>query len=152
MGCKNRSVRNHFLLCPPAPDNAATPTHSALLTCTCRLIKPKPPYTMFPKHALITINQRTGVRLPAWGSILLMMRKGCQTASSAAGGGGGGDVGLVQTEEAKASPTNCLAWKGDPWRLIMRNEQASHAPQPPFTSDDPGDPAGWRESSGLKGG
>lgn len=86
MGCKNRSVRNHFLLCPPAPDNAATPTHSALLTCTCRLIKPKPPYTMFPKHALITINQRAGVRLPAWGSILLMMRKGCQTASSAVGG------------------------------------------------------------------
>lgn len=57
MGWKNRSVQNHLLLCPPAPQGCHPP-NSTLLVCIYRLIKPNPSRTMFPKHSLITINQQ----------------------------------------------------------------------------------------------
>lgn len=58
----------------------------ALLVYICRLIKPKPSSTMFPKHSLITINQQAGGAAACPVSILLMTEEDCQTASSALGG------------------------------------------------------------------
>lgn len=47
------TVPSNLRRCPPHTPHWA-------FVCICRQIKPNPAWTVFPKHSLVTMNQRTG--------------------------------------------------------------------------------------------
>lgn len=104
---------------------ALSPCHSALLVCIYRLNHPYPACTMFPKHSLITVNQRAGSAAARPCEHLVNDGKRLQRASSAPDGmarrGSCPDCG------SKGIATSRLARKGDPLCLTTRNEQALSA-------------------------